>query len=169
MDREFLIQLTSNLYRLTLLFPKKEPLRYKMREAAANLLASPTGKDFDILNSFFEVAKAQNWVSPSNILAIQADYDSFKRDLKIIQPEERPAEEIQIQHQPLTAKTLLERQEKILSVLKEKGRAQVWEMKEIFPEISKRTLRRDFEFLLKKGAVERMGEKNNTFYQIKLG
>ena len=112
-------------------------------------------KDFETLNSFFEVAKAQNWVNPSNILAIQADYDNLKRELKEAQPKERPAEEIQ--YQPLTAKTLLERQEKILSILKEKGRAQVWEIKQIFPEVSKRTLRRDFEFLLKQGVIERMG------------
>ena len=60
-----------------------------------------------------------------------------------------------------------ERQEKILVFLKEQGRAQVWQVKQILPEVTKRTLRRDFENLLKKGIIERIGEKNNTFYQIK--
>lgn len=166
MDKDFLIQLTNNLYQLTLLFPKKEPLRYKIREAAANILASPTEKDFKTLNSFFEVAKFQNWVNPTNILAIQADYDNLRRGLQ-----ENYSEDVKpvLESLPLTAKTLVERQEKILSVLKEKGRAQVWEMKQVFPQVSKRTLRRDFEFLLKQGMVERMGEKNNTFYKVKLG
>jgi len=40
MDRSFLIQLTNEIYRLTLLFPKKEPLRYKMRELADDILAN---------------------------------------------------------------------------------------------------------------------------------
>jgi len=58
-----------------------------------------------------------------------------------------------------------ERQEKILTFLKENGRAQVWQMKQVFPEVTKRTLRRDFEYMLGEGIIERIGEKNNTFYQ----
>ncbi len=58
------------------------------------------------------------------------------------------------------------RQGKILNILKEKEKVQVWQMKEVFPEITKRTLRRDFERLLKQGLVERIGEKNNTFYKL---
>ena len=38
MDKSYLIQLTVILYRLTLLFPKKEPLRYKSRELANDIL-----------------------------------------------------------------------------------------------------------------------------------
>jgi Fic family protein len=33
--------------------------------------------------------------------------------------------------------------------------------------VTKRTLRRDFEKMLKEGIIERLGERNNTFYQIK--
>jgi DeoR/GlpR family transcriptional regulator of sugar metabolism len=62
---------------------------------------------------------------------------------------------------------LADRQEKILNLLKEKGRAQVWELKQIFPQTSKRTIRRDCECLLKEGMIQRMGERNNTFYQVK--
>ena len=40
MNKDFLIQLTNDLYKLTLLFPKKEPLRYKMRELADEILAN---------------------------------------------------------------------------------------------------------------------------------
>jgi|GEM_PF-475975 len=62
--------------------------------------------------------------------------------------------------------SLLDRQKKILEILKEKGRAQVGEFKNIFPEVSKRTLRRDFRDLVNQKLIERIGEKNNTFYQI---
>ena len=61
----------------------------------------------------------------------------------------------------------MDRQKKILEVLKERGRAQVKDFKEIFPGVSKRTLRRDFRNLMAQGLVERMGEKNNTFYQLR--
>ena len=71
MDKVFLIQLTKNLYQLTLLFPKKEPLRYKMRELAdeilANCLISPLKQnlsleDFEILDCGWEMnSKSYFW------------------------------------------------------------------------------------------------------------
>ena len=92
MDRSFLIQLTNDLYKLTLLFPKKEPLRYKIRELADSILASLVNQHprlinsvletLEILDSYFEVAKAQNWVSPSEILAIQKEYANLREELK---------------------------------------------------------------------------------------
>ncbi len=60
-----------------------------------------------------------------------------------------------------------DRQDKILEFLRQRGRAQVGELQQIFPDISKRTLRRDFEFLLKQGIVQRIGEKSSTFYQLR--
>jgi hypothetical protein len=174
MEKDFLVQLAKDVYQSTLLFPKKEPLRYKIRELAIEILQKPDQQDFEVLNSFFEVAKAQNWVPLSDLLAIQENYaklagelvKSEEEEILIPRPEEKKTE---AKFQPLTAKTLIERQEKIMAILKEKGRAQVWEMKQIFPQVSKRTLRRDFEFLLKQGVVLRIGEKNNTFYQVKVG
>jgi hypothetical protein len=60
MNKDYLIQLTNNLYHLTLLFPKKEPLRYKMREIAIDILAdfeelksSQILKNLEILDGFF--------------------------------------------------------------------------------------------------------------------
>lgn len=155
MDKDFLIELTNGLYRLTLLFPKKEPLRYKMRELADDILAKPIEKDLEILESFFEVAKAQNWVSPSDILEIQKEYSKIREELKKSDGNRTPI-------------NLGDRQETILKILKEKGQAQVWEIQKIFPEVTKRTLRRDFESLLNQGLIERIGERNETFYQLKV-
>jgi hypothetical protein len=170
MNKDFLIQLTSNLYRLTLFFPKKEPLRYKMREVADDILISPSEKDLEILNSFFEVAKTQNWVSPFDVLAIQKDYDSLKEEIKLVS-----SKNSQIFPAPNSSEVLpriinnegnaVQRRQRIIDFLRENGRAQVWEVKQLFPEVTKRTLRRDFEQMLEQGLVERIGEKNNTFYQ----
>jgi len=161
MDKDFLIKLTNNLYRLTLLFPKKEPLRYKMRELADDILVNQTEEKLEILDNFFEVAKTQNWVSPSNVLEIQQEYSKLKEGLKL---SSEPSSEAELRK----VEGGSGRQEKILEILKERGRAQVWEIQKIFPEVTKRTLRRDFEGLLNQGLIERIGERNETFYKLKV-
>lgn len=196
MDKEFLIQLTNELYRLTLLFPKKEPLRYKMREIADEILANSISnfvnssksnkyknsaiaenlyRLLEVLNGFFEVAKNQNWVSIVEILRIQEKYDRVRAELKKFF--KRPPEEKLTQVRPMSIQSpvrpvqiqesLSERQEKILNFLKQNGQTQVWQLKQIFPEVSKRTLRRDFCHLLKEGKIERIGQRNETSYQLK--
>ena len=197
-NKSNLIQLTQNLYRLTLLFPKKEPLRYKMREIADEILAKtcrdpssanwaegrppPVLEELEVLDGFFEVAKNQNWVKPVEILRIQEEYDRVRAEIKKI-PKRIPEKEItrvepvpirkesesvdvRRQHSVKGEMRMDERQQKILEVLREKGKAQVWQVKQVFPEVTKRTLRRDFGNLLKQGKIERIGERNETFYQL---
>lgn len=60
-----------------------------------------------------------------------------------------------------------ERHTKILKILQEKKQIQVKDLKETFPQLTKRTLRRDFDYLLKMGAIERIGQTNRTLYQLK--
>jgi len=174
MEREYLIQLTQNLYRLTLLFPKKEPLRYKMREMADDILTDfckaqnpEIFKNLETLDSFFEVAKNQNWASPAEILKVQQDYSNLKEELKS-SVKSSEAEPRKVEKRESSVSSAAERQEKILEFLKENGRAQVWQVKQILPEVTKRTLRRDFEHLLNQGIIERIGERNDTFYQLKV-
>jgi len=250
MDKNKLFELTNKIYRTTLLFPKKEPLRYKIREVADEILSNlivwglfhssnpgkfsavenfhlertsleqinsglakqkdlifEIEKDLEILGSYFEIAKWQNWVSYFDVLEIEEKYDKikcdFKKEIENLEKKERKevsekdilseinkiargsasgAGEKSQSRDPVFAlsvndstdeiknksqSSLDQRKEKILEILKKKGRAQVWEVKEILPEVSKRTLRRDFDYLLKKGLVERIGERNNTFYQLK--
>jgi len=216
MNKDFLIKLTKNLYRLTLLFPKKEPLRYKMRELADeilikvinfNFLANPGNikeeeeacsivlKDLDILTCFFEIVKDQKWVKTDEIFEIQREYEKLfdeliikKNNIKLrkkdadkelslinVLPTELKPQKIQDSSQDpiiLSADSpvnnISKRQEKILAFLRQEGKAQVWQAKKIFPEVTKRTLRRDFEKLLRRGVIERVGERSNTFYQIKV-
>lgn len=171
-NKEFLINLTKELYRLTLLFPKKEPLRYKMREAADEILANYqrielAGEALEVLDSFFEVAKSQNWVSPAQLLNLQREYSKLKEQSGKKEVEEFKAILLPEKKKSQNNTGINERQERILKFLKENGRIQVWQVKELFPQVSKRTLRRDFNRLFKIGLIERMGERNNTFYQFK--
>lgn len=213
MNKEFLISLTERIYSITLLFPKKEPLRYKMRETATAVFEDFVGLTFshdflsagaellaslEVLDGFFEVAKKQNWANEIDVLAIQQEYANFKagiqqgsfgledaKDQQINFPEARemPGTQDLGELRPMTGfapeifsgqpidnaikEKVNPRQKTILDFLKENGRAQVWQLKEIFPDISKRTLRRDFEYMFKQGIVERIGQRNDTFYQVK--
>lgn len=199
MDKDNFIQTTAKLYKITVLFPKKEPLRYKLREVADNILSdlitwnvinSIEGynktkeeenllfnlkKNLEVINSYFEIAKWQNWVSFFDILEIQEECANIWKNIKIesekLQNTEKPLKiHSEIKQNKLVAKKeqdLDERKQKILKILKEKEKAQVWEVNEEFPKISKRTIRRDFAELLSYGLIERLGEKNNTFYQLK--
>ncbi|MDP2910462.1 MAG: DeoR family transcriptional regulator [bacterium] len=185
MNKIDIIELTDKLYKLTLLFPKKEPLRYKMREVGDRILENVISlevsqssakrsdflvfeieKDLEIIISYFEIIKWQNWVSYFDVLEIKEKYDKIKIDLlnhvENLEPEQNKPLEIA---RP-KAKNLDSRKEKILTVLKEKEKIQVWELSKILPQVSKRTLRRDFDFLLKKGLIKRIGQGNNTFYSL---
>jgi len=203
MDRNFFIQLTREVYRLTLLFPKKEPLRYKIREIANNLLgdliltqkgnpvslqekfSTKINPNLEILDCFLEIAKSQNWVSPKEISGLQRNYQNLANELKIKLNLEKSLS-LEKQSEKLTRKAITalvkknsyqspsiaekkpinERQQKILEVLENKEKVQVWEFKKIFPNVSKRTLRRDFSQMLKQGLITRLGESNSTFYKL---
>lgn len=206
MDKKELIELTNKLYKLTLLFPKKEPLRYRMRNVADRILESfiayevfhspnkdeflirdEINKDLEVIDAYFELIKWQNWVSYFDILSIKDQYGKIKDSLpekvevkKIKSPDfSKKVEKIEeINKIDSSVKELGEgkdqlsskitaRQEKILKILKEKEMVQVWEVNKILPDVSKRTLRRDFKQLLKQGFVRRIGEGNKTFYKLR--
>jgi len=191
------IELTNALYRQTLLFPKKEPLRYKIREAADDFLENivewevlnspnPGGfstggiskrkdlvfeleKSLELIKSYFNVVKWQNWVSYFDILKIEQEYnkigDYFKNQTIFLFPEKEKEKPVTTKEKkPL--KYLDSRKQKILEILKKQEKAQVGEIKEIMPNVSKRTLRRDFDILLKQGLVRRIGESNSTYYKL---
>ncbi len=171
-DRNFFLKLTDQLYKLTLLFPKKEPLRYKMRDLGDDILAnyfrilksnssnSETPyksfllNDLEILDCYFEIAKSQNWVKKEKILSLKEKYQKIKEEIN---------ENFNTRLPIFNSEN---RQRKILEFLKTHQKVQVWEIKKIFPQISKRTLRRDFVKLLRQGKIKRLGEKSGTFYQL---
>lgn len=58
------------------------------------------------------------------------------------------------------------RQKKILQILNEKGKAQVSDFKTVLEDVTKRTIRRDLDELLKNNEIIRVGEWNQVFYQL---
>lgn len=215
MDSNNLVSITTNLYNLTLLFPKKDPLRFKMRELGNDILANANlifkGKfeksedlileiqrDLEVLNCFFEVVKNLNWVSIPQLLDVREEYIKIEEEIRKISVEKERQLKLNSIEKPKTSlpeikkdsdssiiigdsnlenseqkksrssrTPFLDRKNKILEVLRERGKLQVGDMKEFFPDVSKRTLRRDFRYLVNTEKIERMGEKNETFYQVR--
>ena len=184
MEKGDLIQLTNETYRLTRLFPQKEPLRNRIRGVAADVLSAFLSQEdallplLNVLEGFWAVAGEQNWVKSDLLLSVAEKYASFKREVEDIVPGMRPlalmkTEKPSQETTDFSAfvsdshKSNERRQDKVMAILKDKGKAQVWEFKKVFPGVSKRTLRRDFECLLAQGLVERIGDKNQTFYTPK--
>jgi Fic family protein len=187
MEKDHFLWLTNRLYQLTLLFPKKEPLRYKIRELAIEIFANlillslpkynphsklkeEISKNLEILDSYFELAKNQKLTSPWEIFKIQKEYNRIREELKKKGEKEEKGEMVEKgrgEEKGIFYFKVSERQKKILEILKEKEKVQVWQVQEFFPQVSKRTLRRDFKQLLKQGVIERIGKRNETFYKIK--
>ena len=67
---------------------------------------------------------------------------------------------------PEQSSKVSDRQKRILEILRNKDKAQVWELQKIFPQVTKRTLRRDLDDLLQQNLVVRIGEWNSVSYQI---
>ena len=203
LSKNYLLQVTNELYRITLLFPKKEPLRYTMRQLSNNVLANfvdlskeisvqekarvieDTNNKIEVLDGFFNVARAQNWVRPSDVLGLQGEYDEIRRGFASISINKKEQEIVQVAvHVPVNIPVpvveelhreipkpkeviLSSRQEKILKILDGKDKTQVNDVKDYFPDTSKRTLRRDLKGLLDYDLIKRKGERNSTFYEIR--
>jgi DeoR/GlpR family transcriptional regulator of sugar metabolism len=61
---------------------------------------------------------------------------------------------------------LNERQKTIINFLKERGKAQVSDLQTVLADVTKRTIRRDLDELLKIGKIGRTGDFNEVSYHI---
>jgi DNA-binding transcriptional ArsR family regulator len=204
MEKDYLVKLTTALYKVTELLPKEEPLKFLLRYKAGEVLADSiliflknpvklskeqTSKlldnclaNLEVLQSYFDLAEGQEWVKKENFFVLKREYLKLKEEIKKAAPKKTLAQASE-QKKERSLGTKREdvggsvdyfgirnrRIGRIIEFLKEKGAAQVKDLKEIFPEVSKRTLRRDFDYLLKRGLVEREGDSSRTVYKLRLG
>ena len=103
MDKSYFIEITIKLYHLTSSFPEQEPLRGKIRKLADEILENLililkqepkkeiaelkklvllTGKNLEVLDSHFEVARVQDWTSSFDIWELQKKYSNTKKELE---------------------------------------------------------------------------------------
>ena len=202
MEKNYLIKLTVALYRVTDLFPEKEPLKYQIREKANKILEgflsvnpkiNPPKKEeifsnLETLFGYFEIAKAQNWVNEKNIEILKTEYQKLQKLVKVT-PQQKLSEQRPRTISRVSSRTSIEKEEsspkkfeggqeklspkerkaKILQLLNYKKSITLSEIKNIFFQVSQRTLRRDMESLIKEGIVKRkrLGQKDVLYTLIK--
>ena len=147
--------------------------------------------DIDILLGYFWIGKSQGWLNSVNCLIVANEYEKIKKEIGPVMeltqklPEIKVEQNIQvaekeiitkpeiIQNTPVLANIkesgevkLSERQRKIIEFLGQNGKGQVMDLRKVLPDITKRTIRRDLDELLRSGKVVRVGEFNQVFYKI---
>lgn len=140
--------------------------------------------DIEVLKSYLSLGKNRGWMNNMNLLILFKEYDKIKEEIKpaseIMQRGINEEKKIQKISQIIPVDNIVEkgvsisgfvgplsnRQQKIIEILNNQEKVQVADLKNILPDISKRTLRRDLDDLLKKGKIVRSGEWNQVFYKI---
>lgn len=185
LEKDYLIKLTLAVYRVTELMPESEPLRYKIRESANDVLAdlimaakSNPGiepetaalidRKIDILYVCIDVAKQQNWADPRNFLALQKEYDKIKEDiraLEMVRCDSPQVEKAASESSAINAR-ISPRQQQILEILAKSEKMQAGGLQQLFPGVTKRTIRRDLDTLVSSGKIQRRGEWNTVSYSV---
>ena len=163
------VKITSAVYKLLEFFPEAEPLKNRAKEKALSIMENlnkekTSGQlleDIEILLNFLKLGKSQGWLNDTNFLIISNEYEKIKKEIEILKPENLVAKE-----NSGTVHGQSPRQEKILKFLKENEKAQVMDLKAVLTDVTKRTIRRDLDELLKMGKITRIGEWNQVFYKL---
>lgn len=167
---------------LTLVFGDKTCPTDRQEKAKSQII-----EDIDMLLNYFKLAELQGQLSKINCLIISNEYEKLKREMGIPAGEsieltqrlpgldtslitEKSAQSAPI---PILEKETAEekldlstRQKKILDFLQKNQKAQVMDLKAVLPDVTKRTIRRDLDELLKIGKIARLGEWNQVFYKM---
>jgi len=153
-----------------------------------------TLEDIEIAVNCFKLARMQRWISNISFLIVFNEYEKILRfcsgqvkkeigghiiiadytqkypELVAIEdkyPESQDSflhsslPKVMANHGEITA-----RQRKILEFLEQNKKAQVMDLTAVLPNVTKRTIRRDLDELLKTGRVAREGEFNQVLYRI---
>ena len=152
------MKLINIIYKLLEFFPE-DPLKNKIKEKALQIMENKKKEDVDLLLDYLQIAKNQGWLSPINYLIICKEYKKITWEDKPNEPKERP--KIVLNKYQITG-----RQAKILEFLKKGNTAQVMDLQAILPNVTKRTIRRDLDELIKLGKIVRTGEFNQVSYKI---
>lgn len=185
--KEEIVKLTKTVYRVLEFFPENDPLKIRAKEKVLaivehlSLINETSGwmsfqkekvkaqlsEDVDILLSYLRVAKAQGWLNSVNYLIISNEYEKIKKENKAISVPESviKSEGAAKEYVPDSFK-LSGRQEKIIDFLSKNKKAQVADLQTILKDVTKRTIRRDLDELLKTGRIARSGDFNQVFYTI---
>lgn len=137
--------------------------------------------DVDIFLSYLKIAKDRGWLDTINFLILEKEYKAIETDLSklkekcssrndypVVQSNTSEADGANPKQPEPVKKNgeLTERQKKILEIVQKNEKTQVSDIIKVLPDVTKRTIRRDMDELLKSGMVLRVGEFNQIFYKF---
>lgn len=176
MEENF-IKIISATYKLLDVFPEGDPLKTKAKERVLMIAENVALEDVVALETYLELAKNMGWINSMNFLIIKREWELIRKQISNIQlpiskesPNteklkngERSGDGVRLKR--TVVGNYSPRQEKILKILAGKQKAQVQDIIKEMPNVTKRTIRRDLDDLLKKREIARIGEFNQVFYQ----
>ena len=143
--------------------------------------------DIDLLQTLLTVAKDQGWLDGVNFLIITKEYRTIKERVEQFQEKKREygflgnaSEKKSLEENHIGVKNgireigqnsnmtvvLPSRKKRILELLRQREGVQVADIIKELPQVTKRTIRRDLDILLKEGKIERTGTYNQISYRI---
>ena len=143
-----------------------DALRQRLGEARKQKMMSRAS--FVVLER--EYLRTQAWIAGVMIVLPQEQKKEVEskpqsRGLVVKEPKEQSV--VSLVKKPDKPTKMSDRQKRILEILRNKDKAQVWELQKVFPQVTKRTLRRDLDDLLQQNLIIRLGEWNSVSYQVK--
>ena len=146
-----------------------------------------TLEDIEIILNCLKLARMRGWINGVSFLIVFNEYEKIKKEIGIpiiiSERTQKPVEPVlnedamekqvrdtqffiapKLQDDKIFK--LSDRQIKIIDFLERNQKAQVMDLMTVLPDITKRTVRRDLDELLKMGKVAREGEFNQVLYRI---
>jgi hypothetical protein len=185
-------KLTEALYRVTDLYPSKEPLKWVLREASLNiynnLMSIMSDRNFrnfggiiknisDIINTL-DLASLGGFISDINFGILKREYASLKsiienqKEVILIEQKielERPQKKIIAVSDRMSdsmSNIMSDRKGKIMDIISKEGKKTIKEILPIFDNISEKSVQRDLLELVKSGKLATEGEKRWRTYHL---
>jgi len=130
-------------------------------------------EDIDVVLGYFEIGKSQGWLNSMNCIIVSAEYEKIKKSLNlsvvtdnadkpnreylITNPKNPEASKPAMKQSPPLSK-ITSRQSQILEFLSKNGQGQVMDFQRVLANVTKRTIRRDLDEILKIGKIDRQGD-----------
>lgn len=171
MEENFL-KLAGTIYKIIDFFPESDPLKNKAKEKALCImdklvLGASINSEVEMLLGYLKIACMQGWLNGANYLIICNEFEKIKAEKKNIpKKEQKTVQEDKPQKTEKHKETLSERQKKILKFLEHNEKAQVMDLQKVLGQVTKRTIRRDLDELLRENRIVRAGEWNQVAYKI---
>ena len=171
------LKITEALYRTTDLFSDAEPLKWALRKEALDILnAQP--RDILALEATvknillkLELAACGTFISKKNFDVLGREYkgllDIILMDTAPIGQVDAPIGQIEEKTKPVVSLKPSNRQEMLISALKEKGRLNIGDLAKALGEpVSEKTVQRELTTLVASGAIKQDGDKRWRRYFI---